>query len=119
MGPDDPIAGLHWWAHRVRLADKARRLCASPFLSVRLEDLATQGEQSHWAAALADHVGVPVEEMEAAMATFSPDVVKSGGWRESIRARRQARIDATYRDLWIELRDEGVEGLPAAPDQAG
>lgn len=116
-GPEDPISGLYWWAHRIRLADKARRLCPAPVLTVSLEGLSSQSRRESWAQELARHLGgVSVEDMVAAMGVFHPGRVDKGArWREDISGDVEEKVDRTYQELWLELRRDGVIGLPADP----
>jgi hypothetical protein len=114
-GPNDLVTCMHWWAHRMREADKSIRLCHCPTLTVPLADLADPGRQEHWASQLAGLVGVDHDAMQAAMSTFKTEAVKQGRWRVRLSPEQQAAVDLIYAELWHELEADAVTGLPPDP----
>lgn len=115
-GPDEPLAALYWWAHRMRAADKARRFCRREPLIVPFERLSDVGSRRHWARQLAEQVGgVTAEEMTAGLGGFKADDAHIGTWRRQVSTEHAERIDRTYVRILRELRDEGVVGLPPDP----
>ena len=116
-GPDDVTAALHWWANRIRSADKSRRHCAHPPLVVRFEELADPDLQRTWAERIATHIGdLDADDVAAGFSKFEPRAAHIGAWRKHSGPDHEAMVDALYAKLYDELATAGVEGLPTAPD---
>jgi hypothetical protein len=113
-GPDTVPAALEYWANRLRRAETGAR--ASPpksILVMHLEDLVLLDRERSYERLLG-HIGI---ESEPAMRSFFESELTAerahlGRWRAELDAAEREELDALYRDVLRELRDEGVESAP-------
>lgn len=115
-GPDEPMAALHYWADRLRAADRgAQALPRERLHVVHLEDL-LQRDRDEGYRRLLRFAGLDDEPavQQFFETVMTADAAHIGRWRELGAANR---MDAEYAQILRRLRDEDVtvvDGLPAA-----
>ncbi|MDW3219854.1 MAG: sulfotransferase [Acidimicrobiales bacterium] len=119
-GPDSPDDALDWWAARVRAGHAAMaRADADRVMRVRFEEFALTHREQRLDEVLACAGFERTKAIERYFArAVDPEKAHTGRWRAEMSSARAAAFDARYRDLYRELEDEGVAGLPITPDDA-
>ena len=113
-GPDTVPEALEYWADRLRRAESGAR-AAPPdrVLVLYLEDLVLLDRERSYERLL-DHLRI---ESEPAMRSFFDSELTAerahlGRWRAELEAPEREKVDALYRDVLRQLREEGVECAP-------
>lgn len=118
-GPETVEDALAWWANLMRAADRAATGADPARLRVvRYEDLLTADPEEHVPELLR---WLGLSEVPGSGSWFSARTMsvtsEVGHWRSSLSAEDASRVDSSYEDLYAQLSDEGIECLPAPPDQ--
>jgi hypothetical protein len=119
-GPDTIEEGLEWWARRVRLANRGMAN-ADPrrAMTVRLEELIHVDRDGTFERLIGF---LQIQDDEPLRSYFDSEMDAARGhvgrWRGQVSDRQRDRIDQRYRELYAELEEEGLSGLPISPDVA-
>ena len=108
-GPNDPHAGLSWWANRVLKSAQALAKIESTFVhELRIEDLVVRTRDQSYENIL-DFL--QLEDAPKLRQYFqeqmSTERLHIGRWRSEVKDPE--RFDATYRSLCEKLKSKGVE----------
>jgi hypothetical protein len=117
-GPDSHLEALDWWAKRLRDADAGMsRAAAERVHTVRLEELLDLDRERAIDELLEF---LSFTDDEAVRGYFREEMDGGRGnvgrWRAELDVDQRDAFEGRYRELLAELADEGVTGLPAAPE---
>jgi hypothetical protein len=116
-GPDSVSEAVGYWADRMRRAEVgARAVAPGRVLVIHLEDLVLIDRQGTYERLL-EYLQVDSEpEMQSFFdAELTAERARLGRWRTELGPDERNRVDAAYRDVLEQLRDEGVTCAP--PDR--
>lgn len=115
-GPSRHIDALHWWSERIRGAEAATRMLARGKVELLRFERLVKGDRTHALAELASAVGLAPDTLRPFFDAHMPaQAAHIGRWRSAIEPTEAIELDSTYRIMYEQLVDDGVECLPMDP----